>query len=92
LSKSEIEPKPIPIHFPNLKQKVFLFGKNLKNNLENFFPRNREFVDRTLFFKILSADWPQFTTQKIIEDSETSFIESKIVTTFSSPELQCFGS
>jgi hypothetical protein len=51
LSKSEIEPKPIPIHFPNLEQKVFLFGNFFKNNLENFFPKNREFVTELPFSK-----------------------------------------
>jgi hypothetical protein len=72
-----MEPKPIPIHFPNLEQKVFLFGNFFEKNMENFFPKNREFVTELSFSKSFSAEWPQFTTQKTIEDSETSFIESK---------------
>jgi hypothetical protein len=53
LSKSEIEPKPIPIHFPNLEQKVFLFGNFLKKQFGELFPEEQRICDRTFFFKIL---------------------------------------
>jgi hypothetical protein len=73
LSKSEIGSKPIPIHFPNLEQKVFLFSNFFKNNLENFFPKNREFVTKSF-----SADWPQFTTQKITEILKPALLKVKL--------------